>query len=225
MSALNFLPWLWAQQGIAGLPQRLRGAMAWLFVFGEPNFTIPGNTPLSGDSAGLITWLKVVSLFCLLGWVASWVAAALKDRAAGPGAGSTSPRWSPWWAAWARWCSACSKRPERIPVYKLPGRGPTRSRPRRSCSGGHPLPLGRGGALDTIRRLGKTLRRPRPRRDPPGALARDGRSGWLIAPPTTTLLAGTVTQARSLVGRPDLRHPAERHVHGLRRPAQGRLRR
>jgi hypothetical protein len=48
--------------------------MTWLFLLGEPTITLPG---LLG---GLITWLKVVSLFCLVGWVVSWLATALKER-------------------------------------------------------------------------------------------------------------------------------------------------
>ena len=54
--------------------------MAWLFVFGEPNFNTYGTTWWHAIQSGLILWLKVVSLFCLLGWVVSWVSAALKER-------------------------------------------------------------------------------------------------------------------------------------------------
>src|SRR5262249_15237543 len=68
MSASLFVPWVWAQGFLPGVPEQFRPLMSWLFVFGEPMFTIPG---LLG---GLINWIKVVSLFCLLGWVVSWIA-------------------------------------------------------------------------------------------------------------------------------------------------------
>jgi hypothetical protein len=47
--------------------------LIWLFVWGEPSFSI------SGAWGGLMTWTKVVGLFCLLGWVMSWVMTALKE--------------------------------------------------------------------------------------------------------------------------------------------------
>ncbi len=62
---------LWAQQGPAGggtIPNWLQ----WLYVWGDPSLTITG---LWG---GVVTWIKVIGLFCLLGWVMSWVVAAVK---------------------------------------------------------------------------------------------------------------------------------------------------
>jgi hypothetical protein len=68
------IPLLWGQAFLPGVEGWLRPIMPWLFVFGEPTYTLPG---LLG---GLITWLKAVSLFCLFGWAASWLVAAMKER-------------------------------------------------------------------------------------------------------------------------------------------------
>src|SRR4051812_12575158 len=74
MSVLSFIPLIWSQAASSVIPQWLRPTMLWLYVFGEPAQTVPG---LFGS---LILWLKVISLFCLLGWVVSWVTTALKER-------------------------------------------------------------------------------------------------------------------------------------------------
>lgn len=74
MSALLSLPLLWSQTILPGVPDRFRAAVLWLLVYGEPSLTLPG---LFG---AVIDWVKIVSLFCLLGWVASWVSTALKER-------------------------------------------------------------------------------------------------------------------------------------------------
>jgi hypothetical protein len=74
MSLLRVVPALWAQLVPTSIPAWLRPTIAWLFVFGEPAYTQRG---LFGS---FIVWLKVVSLFCLLGWVVSWLAAAFKQR-------------------------------------------------------------------------------------------------------------------------------------------------
>jgi hypothetical protein len=74
MSASFALPLLWGQMFLQGVPDRLKSLMTWLFLLGEPTVTMPGFL------GALITWLKVVSLFCLLGWVCSWVASALRER-------------------------------------------------------------------------------------------------------------------------------------------------
>lgn len=79
MSVLLSLPVLWSQVLLPGVPERWRALMLWLLLLGEPGFTQPG---LIG---GLITWVKIISLFCLLGWVVSWVAVALKERTAARG--------------------------------------------------------------------------------------------------------------------------------------------
>ena len=68
MSVLSFLPLIWAQ-AFMGVPEGTRR----LYLLGEPALSLPG--PLGG----LITWTKVISLFCLMGWVVAWVA-ALKER-------------------------------------------------------------------------------------------------------------------------------------------------
>jgi hypothetical protein len=74
---------LWAQANApAGADPAAAGPAAspipdwlmWLFVWGEPAVTVPGAL------GGLITWLKVVGLFCLLAWAGSWVVTALKEK-------------------------------------------------------------------------------------------------------------------------------------------------
>lgn len=74
------LPFLLGQVANDGLPRSLRAVINWLFVFGEPTNTILASDVWTMLLSGLITWLKVVSLLCLLGWLLSWVAAALKER-------------------------------------------------------------------------------------------------------------------------------------------------
>ncbi|HMB07526.1 MAG TPA: hypothetical protein VKP69_27820 [Isosphaeraceae bacterium] len=78
MSVPLSLPWLWSQAIPPNLPAWQLAALKWLLIFGEPAITIPG---LPG---GLITWIKVVSLVCLLGWVASWIVGAIKERTISP---------------------------------------------------------------------------------------------------------------------------------------------
>jgi hypothetical protein len=77
-------PWLlWAQSRLPGVPERWANALEWLFVLGEPGLTDNGLGAQYGLGTlfgGLITWVKVVSIFALLGWVASWVVAAYKTR-------------------------------------------------------------------------------------------------------------------------------------------------
>ena len=77
---MNFLPFflIWSQTQTAPPPQSfLQNAAEWLWVFGEPSVTY---NPLGPIVAGLITWVKVVSLFTLLAWVFSWVISAYKTR-------------------------------------------------------------------------------------------------------------------------------------------------
>src|SRR4051794_28720382 len=74
MSVLSPVPLVWSQMTLQRIPVWLRPTISWLFLFGEPAISIPG---LLG---GLITWVKVISLFCLLGWTVSWLTAALKER-------------------------------------------------------------------------------------------------------------------------------------------------
>lgn len=55
-------------------PRELPAWLLWLFTWGEPAVTIGG--PLGG----LLTWVKVLGLFCLVGWLLAWVVAAVKDQ-------------------------------------------------------------------------------------------------------------------------------------------------
>jgi hypothetical protein len=59
---------------LPGVPSAWAPAIQWLFVLGEPGISIPGV------AGGLITWVKVVSLFALLAWLVSWVVSAYKTR-------------------------------------------------------------------------------------------------------------------------------------------------
>jgi ABC-type transport system involved in multi-copper enzyme maturation permease subunit len=74
MSALLSFSLLWGQVAPTSIPPWLRPTIAWLFVLGEPAFTQRG---LFGS---FIVWLKVVSLFCLLAWVVSWLVTAFRQR-------------------------------------------------------------------------------------------------------------------------------------------------
>ena len=79
MSSLLALPLLWAQAGAANpaaqeFPKWLRNALVWLFLYGEPGFS-PG-----GLLGGWLTWIKAISLLCLVGWVGSWLVTAIKER-------------------------------------------------------------------------------------------------------------------------------------------------
>ncbi len=62
---------LWAQIRMPAAPDWLVPTwLKWLFVLGEPSISI------AGVAGGLITWIKVVSLFALLAWLLSWVVSA-----------------------------------------------------------------------------------------------------------------------------------------------------
>jgi hypothetical protein len=74
MSASLTLPLLWGQIFLRGVPAQYQNLMGWMYAFGEP------NVMAFGYLGAFITWLKVVSLFCLLGWSAFWVGRALKER-------------------------------------------------------------------------------------------------------------------------------------------------
>ena len=71
MSVLSSLL-VWAQAA----PVQVPAWKWWLLVFGEPGDTIPG---LLG---GVITWVKAIGLFSLVGWVGAWAVTALKERKA-----------------------------------------------------------------------------------------------------------------------------------------------
>ncbi len=54
-------------------------ALAWTYVAGDPGYTAKG---LLG---GFLTWLKAVSLLCLVAWVISWLVVGVKERVIGKG--------------------------------------------------------------------------------------------------------------------------------------------
>src|SRR5262245_10632837 len=76
MDLFSSLPLLWGQAPVAGgsIPPCIRVVFQWLVIFGEPRMTVPG---LLG---GLINWLKIISLFSLLGWLSAWLITAFKER-------------------------------------------------------------------------------------------------------------------------------------------------
>ena len=70
MSFLLSFPVIWSQAAFSGIPEWTRR----LLLLGEPTLTLPG------PFGALFTWIKVLSLFCLMGWVFAWVTSALKER-------------------------------------------------------------------------------------------------------------------------------------------------
>lgn len=48
--------------------------LQWLMVWGEPSITVEGAL------GGLMTWLKVIGLFSLMGWAGSWALTAAKEE-------------------------------------------------------------------------------------------------------------------------------------------------
>ena len=78
MISLPILLWAQAPTPNQGMPLSTR-ILLWLVVWGEPSIT--DNSLLFGlfKVGGLITWTKVVGLFCLLGWVGSRLIAASKE--------------------------------------------------------------------------------------------------------------------------------------------------
>src|SRR5881227_238157 len=67
MPAIPLLALLWGQASPSGVPAFVQNAIGWLHLFGEPMRTIYGTTWTTALLGGLLTWVKVVSLFCLLG--------------------------------------------------------------------------------------------------------------------------------------------------------------
>jgi hypothetical protein len=64
------LPLLWAQAVQVRMPSWLQ----WLFVWGDPRYTD------ERAFGAVITWTKVVGLFCLVAWSASWLLAPADPR-------------------------------------------------------------------------------------------------------------------------------------------------
>ncbi len=94
MSGLLTIPLLWAQAGGATAPNAAAAAPApptlnispqwipalkWLYLSGDPTFTTPD---LQG---AVLTWLKALSLLCLIGWIVSWLVIGIKERVVGQG--------------------------------------------------------------------------------------------------------------------------------------------
>ncbi len=92
MSGFLTLPLLWAQAGAAAparppagaapvlnIPPQWIPALKWLYLSGDPTFT---TNDLFG---GFLTWLKAVSLLCLIAWIVSWLVIGVKERVVGQG--------------------------------------------------------------------------------------------------------------------------------------------
>ena len=77
MSVLPLAGLLWAQVQVptTNLPHWLKAPLLWLFVLGEPNITDETYGVWFG---AILVWLKIAAIFCLLGWVLSWVVTSLK---------------------------------------------------------------------------------------------------------------------------------------------------
>ncbi|HEY2157826.1 MAG TPA: hypothetical protein VGH33_19515 [Isosphaeraceae bacterium] len=74
MFALPTASLLWAQAGASGPPAWLLPTIRWLGVWGDPSYTI------DGPFGPVITFIKIVGLFSLLGWIAGWAMGARRDR-------------------------------------------------------------------------------------------------------------------------------------------------
>ena len=128
MSGFLTLPLLWAQAG-APAPPRVPAAAApvvniapqwipalkWLYLSGDPTFT---TNDLFG---GFLTWLKAVSLLCLVAWIVSWMVIGIKERVVGQG------RWYDYIGVLALILTPVSvllrvlESVHRIPVYTIQG--------------------------------------------------------------------------------------------------------
>ena len=192
--------------------------IAWLFVLRRAGVTIDAHGGLLG---GLITWLKVVSLFCLLGWVVSW----LVDRASRSGRSASGS-----WLDIAALVALVGGR--RRPCCSASWRRPSGSRSTRSAAISVVDAARRWPACvvfflwveaalwATIRRLGRGGRPGRPAGHPPGARAGPGRR---VRDPCGVEPGAARRRSRSPTWRDGahLRRPDGRDVHGLRRPAAG----
>jgi ABC-type transport system involved in multi-copper enzyme maturation permease subunit len=83
---------LWAQANIAkgaapaagnappvAISREWIATLKWLYLSGDPTFT---TTDILG---GVLTWIKALSLLCLLGWIVSWLVIGFKERLIGQG--------------------------------------------------------------------------------------------------------------------------------------------
>lgn len=70
---------------------------------------------------GLLTWVKVVSLFCLLGWVATWLSTALKERTVARGNWLDIAALAAIVGGIAAMLIKVLETSDRIPVYKIGG--------------------------------------------------------------------------------------------------------
>jgi hypothetical protein len=56
------------------IPKEWLVTLKWLYLSGDPTFT---TRDMMG---GVLTWLKAISLLCLLGWIVSWLVMGFKER-------------------------------------------------------------------------------------------------------------------------------------------------
>lgn len=73
----SFWPALWAQANAATPPWLIR--LMWFYIASDPNFR---SEDLIGNT---LTWVKAISLLCLVCWVVSWLVRGIKERVIGQG--------------------------------------------------------------------------------------------------------------------------------------------
>jgi len=121
MSASFSLPYLLGLIPLQDFPAALHNFVRWMHVLGEPGRTIPVVNLQDAILAGLITWAKVISLFCLLGWLLSWVTTALKERQVARGSWLDIAALVALIAAVGTMLIRVLEATQRIPVYKIAG--------------------------------------------------------------------------------------------------------
>jgi hypothetical protein len=124
------LPVLWAQAQAQAPANAARPAgpmlsrawivaLQWFYLWSDPNFT---TRNLFG---GFLTWLKAVSLLCLVCWIVCWVVIGLKEGVVGTG------KWYDYFGVTALVLTPVSgmlrvlESMQRIPVYQFRGMGST----------------------------------------------------------------------------------------------------
>ena len=65
---------LWAQAEASGPPAWMGTYIRWMNVWGDPSITI------EGPWGSIVSFIKIVGLFSLLGWIAGWAIGARRDR-------------------------------------------------------------------------------------------------------------------------------------------------
>jgi len=129
MSALLFpLPLLWAQAiapnpAGAGISRAWFVTMQWLYLWSDPNVTANTDDFKYRLLVGFLTWLRAVSLLCMVCWVVYWLVKGLKEGVVGRG------RWYDYFGVAALVLTPVAvmlrvlESVQRIPVYQIRGFG------------------------------------------------------------------------------------------------------